>query len=283
MNPPLLSPPPDDDQVPLWNLYYQASCPPPRDPTIVWGTDVDCAELQADLRRMNADSEVLITPAHVLVRAVACALKQHPIFNRRIVRRRPRAYRDINLLMPFQKKVPPEADVMLFQQADRKSVQQIAREAWQNSQAAARGEYVCVREAIYMRLPRRVLRVLQPLHVWLVNTFEGHERDTNKRQRTASTVVNYLGFKGAAPLRSFKPSRFPYDSVTLSVTMGAIELRPAVVDRQLDIRPLAPLFVRADHRIADAHDLGRFTETLRRLIAQPAMLDDAAADSPAAS
>jgi pyruvate/2-oxoglutarate dehydrogenase complex dihydrolipoamide acyltransferase (E2) component len=64
------------------------------------------------------------------------------------------------------------------------------------------------------------------------------------------------------------------------VTLGATELRPAVVDGQVVPRPLAPLFVRGDHRIVDAHDLGLFAGTLSRFLADPALMDAELASPP---
>jgi hypothetical protein len=83
-------------------------------------------------------------------------------------------------------------------------------------------------------------------------------------------MINYLGFRGAPPLRSLKPSRAPYDGIPLNITMGATELRPAVIDGEIVPRPIAPLIVRADHRLVDAHDMAAFIGTLRDFIASPA-------------
>lgn len=283
---PLLPEAVPDEQLPLWNFYYLNTCPPPRDPTMVWGTEVDCAELQVHLRRLNAEGDVLVTPAHALVAATARALAIHPQFNRRVLRRKVRGFREVNVAMPFQKKssrTSPVAgvDVTLFENADRKTPSEIASEAWRTAGAAARGGSG-VPEPTYMRFPRRVQALLQPFHVWLVNTVNMPARATNKRQRTASTLVNYLGGKGMPPLRSYKPSRMPYDVAMTSVTMGAIEPRPAVVEGQVVVRPLAPLFIRADHRLVDAYEVGRFADTIRRFLTNPSSLtgEGAQAHSP---
>lgn len=54
--------------------------------------------------------------------------------------------------------------------------------------------------------------------------------------------------------------------------MGAIEPRPVAVGEEVVVRPVAPIFVRADHRIVDAHEIGAFAETLRTLLAEPTRL-----------
>jgi hypothetical protein len=88
-------------------------------------------------------------------------------------------------------------------------------------------------------------------------------------------MINYLGQRGAPPMRFFKASRFPNDTATLNVTMG-----PSHADGESE--PVAPLFVRADHRVVDAYQLGRFVATLRGFLADPATLDvPDAAEGPA--
>jgi hypothetical protein len=271
---PLVDPPMPDERVPLWNYYYLNTCPPPRDPTIVWGTDVECAGLQEYLRHVNRTCDVLVTPAHVLIAATARALKAHPQFNRRVLRRRIYQYRDVNIVMPFQKRGTGDLDVTLFEKPDAKGLCEIAGDAWRSARAAARGESATA-EPAYMRFPRRVQALLQPLHVWLVNNVNLSLRETNKRQRAASAMVNYFGHNGAAPLRSYKPSRLPYDGISVTVTMGLIEPRPVAANGDVVVRPVAPLFIRADHRLVDAYEVGAFAETLRQLIADPAQFDAA--------
>jgi hypothetical protein len=171
--------------------------------------------------------------------------------------------------MPFRPKSGLE--VMFFANVDKKSISDIAAEAWRNAHSAA-GDHDGVPLPVYMRFPKRLQGWLQPFHVWLVNQVNLNARGSNNRQRAASTMVNYFGHRGMAPLRSFKPSRLPYESVSLTVTMGAIEQRSVAVRGEVVIRPIAPVYVRADHRIVDAHQIGAFAETLRKLLGDPAAI-----------
>ena len=273
MERPIADRPVPDDDIPTWNMNYLYGCPTPADPTIVWGTDVDCTDLQAHLKQLNAESSVLITPVHVLLRATACAMARHAEFNRRVLRRSIYQYRQINLLLPFRKRQSADTDVMVLEKVDRKSLVEIARELWQHQQDAARGEFVFDRQGSLGLSRRMTRRLFYRMHLWLANGMNLPAREHSKRHRTAAAIVNYLGFKGAAPLRSFKPSRAPYDGVPLSITMGAVEPRPAAVNGEVVVRPIAPLFVRADHRIVDAHDIGLFAAALREFIGNPAAME----------
>jgi hypothetical protein len=273
MERPVVDRPVPDHEIPTWNMNYLYGCPTPADPTIVWGTDVDCTDLQAYLKQLNAEGPVLITPVHVLLRATACAMARHPQFNRRVLRRHVYQYKQINLLLPFRKRQPAETDVMVLEQVDRKPLVEIARELWQHHQDAARGEFVFDGQASLGLSRRMTRRLFYRMHLWLANGVNLPAREHSKRHRTAAAVVNYFGFKGAAPLRSFKPSRAPYDGLPVNITMGAIEPRPAALDGEVVVRSIAPLFVRADHRIVDAHEIGLFAATLREFLANPAAME----------
>ncbi len=270
--PPLAEAPIPLEEMPEWNFFYLNTCPPQRDPTIVWGTEVDCGNLQKYLRVLNETSDVLVTPAHLLITATGRSLAEHPQFNRRILRRRVWDFRSFNVVMPFRARATDEVNVMFIPNVDQQSPQAIAATAWRNSQVRP-GETMAVPRPFYLNFPRWLLARLQPLHVWLINSLNLKLHGTNHRQRGASTMVNYLGHRGLAPLRSFKPSRLPYESVTLTVTMGATEDRPVAEKGEVVIRPIAPLFIRADHRLVDATEIGTFAQTLREYLMHPERIE----------
>ena len=245
-----------------WSLYYLAACPPPADPTMVWGTDVPTAGLEAYVKRVNERSAVLISPAHVLVSAVGRCLSEHPEFNRRVLHRRLYDFRQVNVLFPLLggRRGP---EVCLLCDVDRKPLAQIARETWQHWQAVAKRASEYQRdERIFRLLPGMLRNVLFRGMLWGVNQIYQPVALWGHRTSRAAATVDYLGQRGAPPMRSFKPSRFPNDASTMSVTMGP-------TDPDGPNGPAAPLFVRADHRIVDAYQLGRFVGDLRRYLMAP--------------
>ena len=263
---PLRRPPIPISETPTWSLYYLAACPTPSDPTMVWGTDVPAVGLEAYLKRANADSDILISPAHVLVAAVGRCLREHPEFNRRILHRRLYDFKQANVLFPILRtKLGPE--LCLLCDVDRKSIREIAHEIWQlwHEIAQDNSRYRCderifrslpglVRNTLFRWMLRGVNWIYQPVALW------GH------RTSRAGTMVNYLGQRGAPPMRVFKASRFPNDAVPLNVTMGPTESGGPN-------GPVAPLFVRADHRTIDAYQLGQFVGDLRQYLMDPTSLE----------
>ncbi|MGQ0636410.1 MAG: 2-oxo acid dehydrogenase subunit E2 [Planctomycetaceae bacterium] len=282
---PVSSPPLADSETPLWQFYYQVACPPPSDPTMVWGSDVPMQGVEQYVRAANADSPVLISPAHVLLRAVALAMRKHPRFNRRLIAGRAYQYREVNVQLSLFSTRQNEVEVLLLERADERPLVEIARELWRYSQQAARAQLPHFgRATIYDLLPRFFVRRLLPLHLWLFNRFNWPVTSFWQREHRSAVLVNYLAFKGAPPMRAYKPSRFPTDATPFSVTLGPAEPRAVVAGNQVRVESVAPLFVRGDHRLVDAHDLGLFTGTIREYLADPAAMDrDANAPQPLAA
>jgi hypothetical protein len=279
MYPPLADTAVSKAELPILNQYYLHTGGPACDPTMVWGAEVETSALGEYLSRMNAFSNVLISPVHVLVRAVGEALNRHPRFNRRILGRRVCPFRTVNVLLPIQKPGQREADTCVLRNVDWRSVADIAAEVRQHSRAAACGEFADHgRARLFRRLPRRVDGWLFRFHLWLNNHWNLRLNRLNEPLRAAPVLVNYLGFRGAPCLRTFKPSRFPSDCFTLNVTMGRSERRAVVRDGEVQVRPVAPLFVRADHRLVDAYELGQFVATLCELLNDPGWIAEESVD-----
>ncbi len=255
----------------VWSQYYLASCPTPADPTMVWGTDLPVAALESYIKRINAHSEILISPAHVLVRAVGRCLREHPVFNRRVLHRRLYEFKRVSVLFPILggKRGP---EVCLLRDVDQKPLDQIARETWRHWQTISKGASEYQRdEWVFHLLPGIVRNVLFRWMLWGVNQVYQPVALWGLRTSCAAAMVNYLGQRGAPPMRAFKPSRFPNDAATLNVTMGP-------TDPDGPHGPVAPLFVRADHRVVDAYRLGQFVGDLRRYLMEPMSLEQPASE-----
>src|SRR5689334_10003589 len=90
------------DPLPLsesgWvNTLYLSQPAPKSDPTIVWGTSVDVELLESFIAEHGRVQRIIISPAHVLVAAVAASLRAHPPLNRRVIGKRAYRYSGINV------------------------------------------------------------------------------------------------------------------------------------------------------------------------------------------
>lgn len=274
-----------DRKLPHYNRFYLHAPPATQlDSTMVWGTDIEIDALQTFLREQNRNGRVLITAAHALIRATALALVEFPAMNVRVVGRRIYAFRDVNIRLAFAHRRNGDIDVLIIPGANLKSLEQIATEVWQRLLQAGRGEGGRER---YLTAVRRIpgfwFRQLLRLYSFLDRHLPLPTMGNLDAVRGGCATVNDLSFPGAPPMRSYKPTRFPDQSDSLHLTLGPAESK--VVSRADHFAAISvmPLFVRADHRLADAHEFGRFVAAVRNLLIHPERLCSPGNEPPAAA
>jgi hypothetical protein len=153
---------------------------------------------------------------------------------------------------------------------DRKPLAQIARDMWQHMCSLKQGTSTYHRFGQAFRwIPAWLRGPLFRHMLFEANWFNCPAALWSRRYLCAGALVNYLGHRGAPPMLAYKPSSFPSDACTLTVVMG-----PSQAD---DPRgPRAPLFVRADHRVVDAYQMGEFIADLRGFLTDPASMESVA-------
>ncbi|HUL88407.1 MAG TPA: 2-oxo acid dehydrogenase subunit E2 [Pseudolabrys sp.] len=241
---------------------------------MVWGTEIDADALQDFLRERNRNGHILMTAAHALIRAAALALEQFPEMNVRLVGRRIYAFRDVNIRMAFFHRRNGEMDVLLISQANLKGLEQIGLEIWQRLLQAGRGEGDRDRDLARLRWFsgfwfRQVLRFYGFLDRHIPLPSLGRLDAT----RASCVTVNDLSFPGAPPMRIYKPTRFPDRADSLNLTLGPVESKVVARSNQFVSINVMPLFLRADHRLADAQQVGRFLGAVRDLLSHPSRLE----------
>lgn len=266
------------ERIPLYNRFYlHAPKASGVDPTIVWGTEIDAEPLQAFLRARNRGGRVILTTAHALIRATGLALEKFPEMNIRVVGRRVFAFRDIGVRMAFVHRRNNEIDLLLVSCANTKSLEQIGEEVWQRLLQAGRGKGPRDRDLERLRrVPAFWFRQLFRVVSFLDRNLRLPAGGRIDELRGGAAMVNDLTFPGAPPMRGYKPTRFPSPSDTLNLTLGPVESKVAARGGQFVATSVMPLFVRADHRVVDAYQLGRFVAAVRDLLNDPERLDAAA-------
>jgi hypothetical protein len=268
------------EEIPLYNLYYlHAPGVEYADPAILWGTEIEADGLRAFLESCRSRSPVLISTSHVLLQATAQALAKHPHLNRRVVGRRVFAFREINLRLAFQNPASGDVDVVLVPRAERCTLQEIAGLVWRTLLRGSRGEAPVDRDRRRIKaLPSWGFHALLSVYRWLDRRWALPTVGRLDDLRCSAVLVNDLSFRNAPPMRCYKPTRFPDESTSVNITLGPMEEKAVVRDGQPVASTVVPLFVRADHRIVDAYQVGRFLATLRDFLQDPAQMDALAAE-----
>ncbi len=269
----LESKPTPQADIPYYNMHYLYGCDTPADPTIVWGTEVDMQEHRQYLKVRNRTSKSLLSPAHVLLQATGRALGEFPQLNVRVVGKKIFAFRETNVRIVTYNKVQNEVDIQLIRNADQIELERVARLLWKYQHKTTRRDSLDHETFDRVkRLPSWILKRITRLYFWADSNFR-LPKSRFDRVSASPVVVNYLGFAGAPSMRAYKPSNYPDEGSNLSITMGRIEDRPVARNGEVVVRPVAPLFVRADHRVADAYVLAQFLNKLTRLLADPAQME----------
>jgi hypothetical protein len=260
-------------ETPLYNRYYlHAPTSSSADPILMMGTEFDAEALLTYLQTLNRNGTVVVTAAHALVRATALGLAQFPDMNVRIVGRKIYRFKTISVRMAFFHRQAREIDVLIVSSADTKSVQEIAREVWQRLLQAGRGEGSRDRDLARMRrVPAFGLRQLLRFYNFLDRRFPMPAVSRLDELRGGSAMVNDLSHL-APPLRTYKPSRFPDDSDSINVTLGPVETKVVMRSEKVLSARIMPLFLRADHRLVDAYQMGRYLAAVRALLEHPEKL-----------
>ena len=218
------------------NTSFLASGSSQCDPMLIWGTTVETEPLEAFLAEQRGATGMIISGAHVLVRAVAQSLHRHPEMNRRVFGRRVYQYNGVNITMPMLQTRSGEVECVFLHEAEKLSLRQIAERLWEEARQkavhmAAEKRRCRERSSLWNKcidLGRRLS--LEGIHLgcrlafavgnrWRFPTVWHWQQELNG----AGAFVNFLGFPDAPPLVAHKPASLPMNAYSVAVTMGRAE------------------------------------------------------------
>ncbi len=253
---------------------------PPSDPTVYGSVEIDATPVLAYLESLR-EQGVRATVTHVVGRALAIVLAEHPELNVLIRLGRFQRREDVDIL--FQVALhgdagdasEPDLSAIVLRKVDEKSVAQIASEfAERTASVRADGD-------VEMASLRHRMGWIPPLLLLPLQRFLDFVQYTVNlrvpglpRDAFGSAMVTNVGMFGIthayAPL--FPPSHCP-----VVLLVGAITRQPWVVadekGERIEIRPVLPLHATIDHRVLDGVQAARISARLRELLARPSLLD----------
>ena len=207
-----------------------------------------------------------------------------------MIGRRVYRYEGVHVLMPILETRTGEANVIYLPHADQMKLVDISKTIWEKARELATKTSVELKQRAnpdqrpgfagrfskWFRL--QWIHKMGRIGFFLANRLR-IPTITLEELIGYGAFVNHLGFQGAPPMISYKPSILPTNSFGVSVTLGPTELRPVVENNEIVARNMAPLFIRADHRLVNGYQTAAFVSTLRSLLQNPEGLVGAARDS----
>ena len=262
-------------KTPFFNLVYlNARGQGGPDSTIVWTSEIPWQPMNRYIADFNRHSDTLAGTTHLLVQAVGQALAKHPKLNCRVKGRKVYPFRQNNVCLATRLPQSDEVNLVLIKEADTLPLASISKAVWHAQVDYRRDQNPVIRDRDRLRrLPSWAFRYSVRFFQWLETFAPLPTMFRLDRFRSSPVLVNDFSHQRFPIMRGYKPSRMPDESKSLSVTLGPAEEK--VVWREGIPAPyqVAPIVIRADHRICDGYELSQFVSTMVRLMSNPDELE----------
>lgn len=252
-----------------WRRLTAAAWKHPSDPQIFGDLEVDAEALRAYLADVRAATGVRVTVTHLVGKALAVALHEHPDLNRRIVGGRFVPRESVDIFFVVAAESAGDLSGVKVRHADEKPVVEIAREL---SERAARirggddSEYAASKRllgATPLWLLRRALRFT----AWLTSD---HDVDLRRlglpRQTFGSAMVTSVGMFG---IRHAYGPLAPSYRIPFLALVSEIADRPVVRDGQVVARPVLAIMATLDHRYLDGAQAAALARSVTAYLEDP--------------
>lgn len=252
-----------------WRKISAATWGRPTDPQMYGDLEIDASPVLAFIEDVRAAGGPKITVTHMVGKALAYALGEHPDLNARLYRgkfiQRPTA--DVFFIVSAEG--GQELSGVKVFEADQKSVVEIAEELGGRAGRIRTGddnEMGRTRKMI-ASTPRLLMKPAMRLSAWLTA-----DRDLDlkrfglPRQAFGSVMVSSVGMFGIG--HAYAPLS-PYYRIPFLALVGEIQKRPVVVDDEIVVRPMFTIAATLDHRYLDGFHAARLSRSAREYLDDP--------------
>jgi pyruvate dehydrogenase E2 component (dihydrolipoamide acetyltransferase) len=265
----------------MWRRMSLGNWSNPTDPTVYGRLEVDMSAALAYAARETERTGARVTPTHMVVRAIALALKNLPLAN--AIVRFSRIYQRRHVDVFCQVAIPgsqPDLSGAVIRNAADKRPGDIANELKQRADAVRAGkdpDLERTRKTLDL-IPSFLYRVVLGAVAFLNYTLNLDLRwaglPKNAFGSAMVTSIGSLGIpEGFAPL-------VPMSRTPVLVSVGKVEDRAVVRDGQVVVRPICVLCGTFDHRVMDGLLAGRLVERTLAYLSDPEAAELAAAAVP---
>ena len=252
----------------------------PSDPQVYARAEVDVGKALEFARQESERAGVQVTLAHLVLRAVALALREFPEANALVrwnrIYTRKRVHMFFHVALPGKK---PDLSGVIVRDADAKAPAQIAQELREKIKAVRSGAdgEIARTQRMLDRIPSCLYRPLLRAIGFLQYTLNlDLSRLGMPRDPFGGAAVTSIGSFGIS--EAFAPLP-PITRIPLLVSVGKVEPRPVVRDGAIVIRPVCVLCATFDHRIMDGYLAGKLAKFVTRYLADPPWREKASGGS----
>jgi len=261
-----------------WRRLATATWRAPNDSTVYGTIDVDITAGLDLIERLRREENVHATVTHLVAKALAMSLAQHPEGNGLILGRRVYLRDEVDIFCQVASEDGRDLSGVKLRSADRLSVAEIA------ALLSARAARVRARQDLDVE---RTKASLDRIPIWLLGpamravsylTYDlglDLSRFGVAHDQFGSAMVTSIGSVDAGLGMALAPL-VPFSRVPIVVLVNAVQRRPVAIGSSIEIRPMLTLGCTFDHRFIDgmiassiARELHRNLQDAGRRLADP--------------
>jgi pyruvate dehydrogenase E2 component (dihydrolipoamide acetyltransferase) len=263
----------DRKKIQGWRKIAAATWGPPSDPQIYGDLEIDAGAVDNFIAKASQATGAKITVTHMVGKAIAHALGEHPDLNVRLYRGHFVRRESVDIFFIVSAAQGEELSGVKVVGADKKSVVEIADELAGKAKRIRTGDDTEIGRTREMlaKTPRRLLGPAFKVSAWLTSD---RDLDLKKyglpRQAFGSAMVSSVGMFGIQ--HAYAPLS-PYYRIPFLVLVGEVAARPAVVDGAVVPRRMFTISATLDHRYVDGFHAARLARSTRAYLADPTQFE----------
>ncbi len=254
-----------------WRRLALGTWSAPDNPTVYGTIEVDMTESLALIERLREADGLHVTVTHLVAKALALGLRDHPDGNGLIIGKRLYKRDEVDIFCQVASDDGRDLSGVKLLGVDRMPLRQIAEKL--NSRVALlrarKDREVEQSKASLARIPDWLLGpAMKTVSYLLYECGLDLRRFGIAYDQFGSAMVTSIGSIDAGLGLALAPL-VPFSHVPIVVLVNNIQRRPAVVGDQILIRPMLTLGCTFDHRFIDGVTGARIASTLRRALTHP--------------
>lgn len=265
-------------KIPLrgWRKIAVSTWKRPTDPQIYGDLEIDATNLLGYTEEVRASGGPKITVTHLVGKAIAHALHEHPDLNARLYRGGFVRRDSVDVFFIVSAEAGNELSGVKVLEADKKSVAEIAEELSARAGRVRDGDDVEMGKTKKMigGTPRIFMKSAMKVTAWLT---ADRDIDLQKyglpRQAFGSAMVSSVGMFGIG--HAYAPLS-PFYRIPFLALVGEVQKRPVVIDDEIVARPMFTIAATMDHRYLDGFHAARLARSVRAYLADPKAFESGA-------
>lgn len=248
-----------------WRRLALATWRAPDNPTVYGTIEADVSEALALIDQLRSTDNVHVTLTHLVARALALALADHPDGNGLIIGRRVYLRDRVDIFLQVASEDGRDLSGIKILNADKLPVVQIARQLEERAaRVRARADQEVERSKRSMaQIPDILLAPAMKLVGFLTYDLGLNLSGMGVAEdQFGSAMVTTIGSIDAGLGMALAPM-VPFSHVPIIVLVNNVQRRPVVVDDRIEIRSMVTLGCTFDHRFIDGVMGARIARALR--------------------